>query len=200
MAKYLVETFDYTGLVEKMADAGIKKMDEVLNKAFASLSKPKWEREKEYFWKALFNAARKEDTVWLWLATQPQLAQYDPSRGLHTSGRFVNLWSLPEIGGPGDQLAQEARLPKQWSPKPTEANFLEQTEAFNQSLLTKEEKHPGNKCKTVWDYVATFYHSGSAQMSAKMQLAAAGFRALATQKGIEWLMKEYSPEKLPQAV
>lgn len=73
MEKYPVEVFNYAGLVEEMSQAGFEKMGEVLSHSLHNLPKAKWVNEKDYFWKSLFNAARSNDMVWLWLATQPYI-------------------------------------------------------------------------------------------------------------------------------
>lgn len=193
---YAVQKFDYAGLVERMFEAGIDKMAEVLNSALAGLPKPQWENEKTYFWYSLFNAAREQDAVWLWLSTAPHIRQFAPPEVAagHVYPQFASDLELPVIGGPDDQPAEKPKMPKQWSDEPTTENFRQQAEALDAFLQAEGQKNPSNACKTVADYVASFYYSGTGQMMARVQLTEAGYHALATQEGIRWLMETYPPK------
>ena len=182
---YAVETFDYEALVERMSEAGMGKMAEVLNEALATLPPPRLQTERTYFWRALANAARDTDAVWLWLCAHfPHL---DPSGGMHTSGRFVPEWELPQIRET-DPVAQPVELPEQMPAEPTEENFEAQARRLQQIF---DERN--GRIKSVAEYVATFCDSGSAGIHAQFQLGREGLMALATSEGVEWLRKKYAP-------
>lgn len=51
------------------------------------------------------------------------------------------------------------------------------------------------KCSTVPEYVATFFHSGSAGITAQGQLANLGLSILSTPEGIEYLRKRFPIEE-----
>jgi hypothetical protein len=194
---YAVQQIDYEGLVASMAHAGFGEngMADVLAEQLGAIGKPQWENEIIYFWKALFNAARSNDAVWLWLMAQPHIRKFgQPGSEFHTSGQFVDNWGLPEIGGPNDQPYTEPTEKKEkFSAEPTEENFRTQAEHLDAYLRAEGEKNPGNACKTIAEYVASFYYSGTGRIHAQIQLIEGGYHALADEKGIEWLMATYPP-------
>ena len=103
---FAVHEFDYQGLVEKMDEAGIEHMADVLTSKDGLLALPsegpKWKNEMTYFWKALFNAARTKDAVWLWLMSVPELRGLAPNTNF-VFPQLVDDMELPEIGGPDDK-------------------------------------------------------------------------------------------------
>lgn len=190
---YPVEQIDYRGLVGQMAAAGMDGMADVLFGKLGELGQPKAKNEISYFWAALFNAAKSNDGVWLWLCTAPRIRQFAPPEAeFHTMPQFVNDIPLPVIGGPDDEPCQPSEGLKQYSAETTEENFREQAVMLDVRLRVEGEKNPTNCCKTE-EYVETFYHSGTGQMMAQVQLTEAGFHALATCEGIDYLMKTYPP-------
>lgn len=193
--KYAVQELDYPDIIRRMAEADFQGMEEVLKAVLKALPKPHWQSEQRYFWIALFNAARENDLVWMWLMSQPHIRHFGPPGSMfHTSGRFCPVVELPEIGGVGDEwVVQGAKLPKRWPAEPTEENFRAQAAALDAKLRELGRKNPENVCKTVAQYVASFYFSGSGQGVARILLMEAGFLALATPKGIQWLMTTYPP-------
>ena len=194
MDMYPVENFDYDGLVAEMAAAGNDRMVSVLNEALGKIPEPKFKTEREYFWKALHNASRKNILVWLWLITvRPDI---DTGKGRFTDPALTVDWPLPVIT-PNDEIidkkAEGGSQPEQYPSKPTEENFRRQAEVFEEWFLTNAK--PGDRCRNVAEYVQTFRGSGEAQMEAMMQLARYGLNALATSKGILWLLENYPPQK-----
>lgn len=193
---YAVEKIDYQGLVNQMASVGMKEMSEVLFKKLGELDPPKMKNEVIYFWNSLFNAAKSNDGVWLWLCTAPHIRRFAPPEAeFHTMPCFASDLPLPIIGGPDDEPFQPSEGPKQYSAEPTEGNLLEQAAMLDAHLRIEGEENPTNRCKTVEEYVATFYYSGTGQMSAQVQLTEVGFHALATHQGIDYLMKTYPPRR-----
>ena len=193
-----VQRFNYAALVKKLAQAGQEKMPKVLDSELRELPKADFEAEREYFWKALHNAARQNTAVWLWFVTQ--FSQFDTGNGLHIDPKSTSDWQLPEIDPNGEKIDWEAEAEaeqKNYPSEPTEENFLLQAAALEQYF--KENTQPEDKCHNINEYVATLAYpggsSGTGKMSAKMQLAAAGFRALATDQGINWLIKNYGPKE-----
>ena len=75
---YAVEQIDYRGLVDQMASVGMDGMADVLFGKLGKLGLPKTKNEIRYFWAALFNAAKANDVVWLWLCTAPHIRQFAP--------------------------------------------------------------------------------------------------------------------------
>lgn len=193
---YAVQEFDYAGLVGQMADAGMERMASVLNEALAELPQPQWESEKQYFWLSLFNAAREQDAVWLWLCTQPHIRSFSPpaAKAGHVFPHFAEDMDRPVIGGPDDRPARKPALPRQWPAEPTERNFREQAADLDAFLRAEGKKNPSNRCKSAAEYVASFFYSGSGQIMAQVQLTEAGLHALATREGIKWLKETYPPE------
>lgn len=84
-------------------------------------------------------------------------------------------------------------LNQQWPMEPTLENFQAQAEYLNTFLRVEAEKNPSNVCKSIQEYVETFYWSGTAQMHARMQLSQSGYHALASLEGIQWLRETYPP-------
>lgn len=191
---HTVEQVDYHGLVGQMASVRMDGMADVLFEKLGKLGQPKTKNEIRYFWAALFNAARSNDGVWLWLCTTPHIRQFAPPEAeFHTMPQFARDISLPVIGGPDDEPYQPSEGPKQYSVEPSEENFREQAAMLDARLRVEGEENPDNRCKTVQEYVATFYYSGTGQMLAQVQLTEAGFHALATREGIDYLMTTYPP-------
>lgn len=191
-----VEQIDYQDLVGQMASAGLDGMADVLSGRLGELGQPKTKNEIRYFWAALFNTAKSNDGVWLWLSTAPHIRQFAPPEAeFHTMPQFARDIPLPVIDGPDDEPYQPSEGPKQYSAEPTEANFRDQAAMLDARLRVDGEKNPTNRCKTVQDYVGTFYYSGTGQMMAQVQLTEAGFHALATRKGIDYLMTTYPPAR-----
>lgn len=189
---HAVEQIDYPGLIGEMAEAGMKGMPDVLFGKLGELGQPKTRNEVRYFWAALFNAARTNDPVWVWLCRAPHIRNFAPPEAeAHVMPVFMSNIPLPVIGGPDDAPYQPSEQPKQWPVEPTEENFREQVEVLDAYLRAEGEKNPDNFCKTIRDYVASFYHSGTGQMMTQIQLTEAGFHALATREGLDWLMKMY---------
>jgi hypothetical protein len=192
MMMYPVQTLDYDGLVKEMAQENSMGMAMILSDALGTLPKPKLAAERDYFWKALHNASRRNLKVWLWLITQ--LPHLDTAKGLHTDPYFNADWPLPEIRPDGeliDKKAEAKAIPPQYPADPTEENFRGQVYVLEQYF--RDHADPESVCHNVTEYVATFYYRGTAKMHAKQQLAAYGLNALATQEGIEWLMRNYPP-------
>lgn len=188
-----VEQIDYPSLVGQMVSVGMDGMADVLFGKLGELGQPKTKNEIRYFWAALFNAAKSNDGVWLWLCTAPRIRQFAPPEAeFHTMPQFARDIPLPVINGPDDEPYQPSEGPKQYSAEPTEENFREQVAMLDARLRVDGEK-PDNHCKTVQEYVKTFYHSGTGQMMAQVQLTEAGFHALATREGIDYLMKTSQP-------
>jgi len=189
-----VEQIDYASLVTEMAAVGMDGMSEVLFKKLNELGQPKTKNEIRYFWSALFNASRANDAVWLWLCTAPHIRQFAPAEAkFNAIPQFASDIPLPVIGGPDDEPFEPSERPKQYPAEPTEENFREQAVMLDARLRVEGEKNPENRCKTIQEYVATFYGSGSGQIMAQVQLAEAGFHALATREGINYLMRTYPP-------
>lgn len=188
-----VQDVDYSTLVHKMDEAGIPGMADVLANTFEDLGSPKWQNELRYFWTALFNAAKEREIVWLWLCTQPQLEQFHPVSTVYAT--LAPDLPLPEIGGPDDKPFVPAERPKQWPSESTEENLRQQAEALDSYLRAEGERKPENRCKSISDYVNSFRNSGTGQMSAQMQLSSAGYHALATPEGIDWLISNYPDQE-----
>ena len=191
---YQVETFDYDGLVAEMAEAGFDGMASVLNEGLGRLPKSRMVAERDFFWKALHNASRKNTTVWLWLVNQ--LPHLDTARGVHTDPYFTTDWPLSEIRPDGELIDEEAEAnarPPQYPSEPTEENFRGQAYVLEQWF--RDNAKPEDHCRNVAEYVATFYYSGTVKMDAMRQLTAHGFHALAAREGIEWLMCNYPPNR-----
>lgn len=191
---YAVEQVDYRGLVSQMASVGMDGMADMLFGKLGELGQPKTKNEIRYFWAALFNAAKSNDGVWLWLSTAPHIRQFaSPEAEFHTMPQFASDIPLPVIGGPDDEPYQPSEGPKQYSAEPSEENFREQTAMLDARLRVEGEKNPTNRCKTIQEYVATFYHSGTGQIMAQVQFTESGFHALATREGVDYLMTTYPP-------
>ena len=192
--QFAVQQVDYPSLVSQMATAGIEGMGDVLFAKLGALGEPKFRNEIRYFWAALFNAAKANDVVWLWLCTAPHIRQFAPPEAQHhTLPQFASDISLPVIGGPDDEPFQAIERVKQYSAESTDENFLEQAAALDAHLRDEGQKRPSVRCKTIEQYVETFYYSGTGQMMAQVQLTEAGFHALATREGISYLMATYPP-------
>lgn len=191
---YPVQAFDYDGLVEKMARVELRDIIAILDKALGELPKPTRVGERDYFWKSLHNASRKNTAVWLWLVNQ--FPYVDTGNGLHTDPYFTTDWLLPEIRSDEDLIDEEAEAktrPPQYPSEPTEENFRGQTYVLEQYF--RDHSEPGSRCRNVAEYVETFYYRGTAKWHARQQLATHGLYALATQEGIEWLMRNYPPRR-----
>ncbi len=193
---FAVQRVDYAALVSAMAEAGLEGMGEVLNDQLTELPKPKWKSEPVYFWGALFNAARENDLVWLWLGTTPHIRHFASAQAqMHTTGRVVDAVELPEIGADGDEwIVDTPKPPKQWPSEPTEENFLAQAAALDKYLIDEGKKNPRNRCQTLKEFVATFYHSGSAQMNSRTMMFEGGYHAFACPEGTQWLRENYPPD------
>ncbi len=195
---FAVQQVDYEGLVAQMVQAGFGEdgMAKVLVEQLGKIGKPEWNNEIIYFWKALFNASRKNDAVWLWLSAQPHIRNFGtPGSDVYVFSQFTGEWELPEIGGPDDKPYQVSEEKGTKFPgEPTEGNFVAQAEHLDACLRAQAEKNPDNRCKNIAEYVATFYYSGTGQISARIQLVEGGYHALATDEGIRWLMNTYPPE------
>lgn len=188
-----VEQVDYMKLVADMAAAGMG-MEEVLNAQTRELGKPETKNEALYFWRALFNASRQNDAVWLFLMNLPQVRHIAPPEAqLHTSGIFVSELPLPVIGGEDDEPFVKAEGPKRWPAEPTEQNFIEQAAVLDSYLEEAGKECPENRCKSVAEYVETWWYSGTGRMEAAMQLFEGGYLALASDAGLEWLRATYPP-------
>lgn len=192
---YVVEQIDHSGLVGQMASVGMDGMADVLFGKLRELGQPKTKNELCYFWASLFNAAKANDAVWLWLCTAPHIRQFAPPEAeFHIMPQFVSDVPLPPvIGGPDDEPYQPRTWSRNYSAEPTEENFREQATALDTHLRAEGEKNPDNRCQTIQSYVATFYYSGTGQMMVQVQLTEAGFHALATREGINYLMATYPP-------
>ena len=191
---YLVERLDYPAIVEKLAKAGLNGMAAVVVGQLAKLDKPKWANELTFFWRSLYNAARTNDLVWFWLMTQPDIRNFAPTGAEHyTMPGLAPEAKLPLIGGIDDTPYEPTDGPKQWSTEPTEENLREQAIALDAFFRADVEKRPGKLFKCVDDYVATFYYSGTGKILARTQLTEVGFRALATEAGVQYLMDTYPP-------
>jgi len=188
---YAVERFDYAGLVTKMEAAGIEQMDVVLSAAFIILPQPEFELERTYFWRALYNASRRSDIVWLWLCIQyPAL---DTGRGMHAYPQFVPDWELPIIHADGkriDHAAEAKRQLTQYPGDPTEANFVEQAGVLAMIIATLPRSDE-DVVQSVQQFVDTWRHSGTGKMQAQIRLQHLGLHALATPAGIQWLLEHY---------
>ena len=192
----LVKEVDYSALVTEMAEVGADNMGDVVFAKLHELGSPKWKNEIRFFWASLFNAAKVSDVVWLWLCVAPHIRRFGPYNPTNTVfPERVGDMPLPEIGGPDDELFEPTERPKQWSSELTEENFREQAEALDEFLRVEGEKNPENRCRNIEGYVSTFCHSGTGQMCAQMQLVEAGFHALATREGIDWLVANYPPSE-----
>lgn len=173
-----------------MASAGLDGMANVLVEVFSELGTPQTKNEVSYFWAALFNAARTNNLVWTWLCTRPHIRKFAPPKAkFHTVPQLAGNIPLPAIGGPDDEPYQPSERQKQYSAEPTEANFRKQAAVLD-ALLQAEE----GEIKNIREYVASFYYSGTGKIVAQTQLMEAGFHALATRQGIDYLMKTYPPE------
>ena len=80
---------------------------------------------------------------------------------------------------------------RNWPAEPTLENFREQAEDLDAFLRAAAKKNPSNRCRNIREYVETFYHSGSAQMHAQLQLSGSGYHAFATLEGLQWLREMY---------
>ncbi len=192
---HAVQEFDYAELVVKMADVGMTGMAEVIAGTLSTLPRPEWENERTYFWTALFNAARANDGVWLWLCAQPHIRHFAPKTSF-VHPQMVNDMELPEIGGSEDKRLDETEIepPKQWPVEPIEENFLTQAEALDQEIKIQTAICPERaSVTTIQEYVAGWYHSGTGRMMAQVQLAELGLHALATPEGIDFLREAYPP-------
>lgn len=184
-----VQEFDYAGLAQRMAAVDMSQYSAILNQALAELGSPQYETERTYFWRALANTTRHQAAenghhqVWLWLCTQfPGL---NPTEFVFP--QMVPDWELPEIRDT-DPVAKPIELPARMSAEPTEENFRAQADRL-QAILDERQ----GRVRSVREYVDTFRHSGTGQMSAQMQLSREGLLALATQEGIRWLIATYPP-------
>jgi len=187
---------DYESLARDMAQAGMDNMADVLSEKLRRLPKPKTKNEVRYFWAALFNAAKAHDAVWLWLCTAPHIRHFAPPEAkFRCMPQFVSDIPLPVINGPDDEPLQPSQGPKQYPDAPTEENFREQAVMLDARLRVEGEKNPDNHCKNVREYVESFYFSGTGKILASIQMTEAGFRALATDAGIRYLMETYPPEQ-----
>ena len=170
-----------------MAAAGLDGMASVVAEQIKNLGKPMWANEIPFFWRSLYNAARSNDTVWLWLITQPHVRKFAPAGGEHCAmAALAPEAKLPLIGGIDDTPHEPTERPKEWSEEPTEENFREQAAALD-ALLKKQ-------AQGIDGYVTNFYYSGSGQGLARTQLIECGFYALATEEGLRYLMENYPPE------
>ena len=191
--KFPVEDFGYEGLVQKMSqtdDAG--EMGQLVADVLKEMPKPKFEAERDYFWKALHNAARKDAKVWLHFIVS--FPQYDTGKGLYTMPQMTKNWDLPKIDLNGKLInwEEERKIKKNtkvYPSDPTEENFEEQARQLENFF--KATVSPEDRCKNVKEYVDSFRYSGTGKISAMFQLADLGLKALATQEGTNWLIKEY---------
>lgn len=189
-----VQDVDYQDLVKRMAEAGTNGMGEVLMNQLAQIGAPKTINEREYFWYALVNAARQTDIVWLWLVTRPEVQSVVPGEVTDfVHPEMTPVLKLPEVGGPYDKPIEKTEPIRRWPEEPTEENFRQQADALNQYLVDEGAKNPDNGCKTIAQYVASWYWSGTGRMAAGMQLASCGYNALATDQGLDWLRESYKP-------
>jgi len=185
---HFLKSFDYDELVNKMAKAGVDRMLEVVTKTLMDFPTLTYESERVYFWKALCNASRKRDIVWLWIiAYNPAL---DISEGLSTNPAFVPDWELPELGQDEDELDIEAEAEFfSQHVEISEENFMKQAQGLEEWF--EKNAKPSSFCHNLKEYVDTFRHSGTGKISAKNQLSEGGFLALATDEGIAWLIENY---------
>ena len=186
---HFLRSFDYNALVEEMAEAGVNRMLEVVTKILMDFPILTYESERVYFWKALCNASRRKDVVWLWIITyNPAL---DISEGLSTSPARIPDWELPELGQDEEELdiEAEAKSLSQCTEITSEENFLRQARELEEWF--KKNARPASFCHNVREYVDTFRYSGTGKISAKVQLSEGGFLALATDEGIAWLIENY---------
>lgn len=189
--QYYVEKIDYHKLVRDMAAAeNLIKMAAVLAKELTKLPKSRTKIQEDYFWKALHNASRKNEKVWLWIISM--YPAYDAGKGRFTIPSLSVDWRLPIIT-PDSQPATATAAPKQYPPEQTEKNFQEQANVLIQWF--KDNEDPGNRCNNIKEYVATFQGNGTGQVEAMMQLKAYGLNALATPEGVKWLIKTYGTKK-----
>lgn len=195
--KFAVENLDYDALVGRMRIAGLDNMTGVLAEQTKALGTPQWANEITFFWRSLYNAARKEgnEAVWLWFVTQPHIRHFAPAGAEnYTIPACAPEATLPLIGGIDDTPYEPpAEQPKVWPAEPTPENLAEQTAALDKTLRELSEGREEVRCHNVAEYVATFYHSGTGQMLAKTQMVEYGFLALATDDGIAYLRATYPP-------
>lgn len=194
---YVVEQIDYRGLVRQMAAAGIDGMADVLFGKLGEIGQPKTQNEIRYFWVALFNAAKANDAVWLWLCTAPHIRHFAPAEAKagHVFPQFAEDMGLPAIGGTDDEPFQPSERPKQYSAEPTLENLQDQATALDACLREEGKKNPSNRYKSIEEYVVSFYYSGTGRLCARVDLAEDGYHALATSEGIKWLMETYPPQQ-----
>ncbi len=193
MNRYEVEDVNYDGLVSKIA-ATEKEEDRTgaIVTVLELLPRPRLKAEREFFWKALHNATRKNEKVWLWFVNAfPQL---DTGGGYFTMPDLTTDWQLPVIDPDGDEIDAEeenkASSPVQFSSEPTEENFQEQELVLEKWF--KDNAKPCDRCQNVTEYIETIHHSGgTGEWMARTQLATYGLYALATPEGIVWLTNKY---------
>ena len=177
----------YRELVQRMIAAGLDGMGQVLIGQLDELGQPETKNEVRYFWAAFHNAVleTEDQSVWLWLVNSPHVRHFATNCG--------GPMELPEIGGPDDEPYVPTEGLKQWAAEPTEQNFIEQAAAFDNLLEEAGKENPENQCKTIAEYVSTWWHSSTGRMEAHVELVEGGFHALATQQGLDWLMATYPP-------
>ncbi len=81
-----------------------------------------------------------------------------------------------------------------YGPQDVDVNDLAKLSEAAVEVRRRQEITGEPRCATVPQYVATFYHSGTAQMEAMMQLESLGLTALATPEGIEYLRRKFPPK------
>jgi len=181
-----VEQVNYADLVRRMYEAGFGEgMDGVLKAQLLELGHPETKNEAGFFWASLNNAIHRDGSeganqVWLWLQGTPFIRHFAGDREM----------DVPVIGGEDDG-PWEPIDKNIWPAEETEDNFVTQAAALDNLLQEEGKKNPKNRCKTIGQYVATWYHSGTGRMMAQIQLIEGGYLALASQKGLDWLMATY---------
>jgi hypothetical protein len=104
MSQSPVEMIDYHKLVEKLEAVDVEEMIRIIIQTLNGLGEPRTQNEIKYFWFALFNAAKKDDNVWLWFSTIPYIRIFAPMSVKHwVLPHLLPDLTLPSIGGPDDK-------------------------------------------------------------------------------------------------
>lgn len=198
---YPVETFDYEKLIQQLGamfwEHRFNEMMSLINETMGELTKDsEWNNEGVYFFHSLYNAARKESHVRIWLATQPHLRNWAPENVGSLFVDEVPLLPLPEIGGTNDKRRRDTisiERPK-FTSALTEENFEAQLEFFKQLIEYPELYNMNFESKSIQEWVNNFRYSGTGKQMAATILTENGCYALGTPEGIAWLIKKVPKE------
>ena len=174
--EYPVERIDYAALVQRMFEAGAEGMGSVLNDQLNALGTPTMTNEVTFFWRSLYNAARKNDPVFYWLLVQPNIRHHMHFGAKNAAiAQLAPESSIPLIGGIDDTpYVAETNWGKQWPAEPIGENFIAQTEALDAQF--RETSKSSEDCfANIADYVRSFYWSGSGQAGAQIFLFELGY-------------------------